>query len=83
MSEPMQPLDGNAIAGPLAEHFGIEMTAVTGTCRHCGHRSQVAELAVYACAPGSVARCGTCGQVVIVVTETRGEVRAFAEAFIT
>ena len=77
----MQPLDGNAIAGALAERFGAEMTAVTGTCAHCGRRSQVAELAVYVRAPGSVARCRACGHVVMVVIEVRGEIRAYTSAF--
>ena len=83
MSEAMQPLDGNAIAGALAVHFGAEMTAVVGTCAHCGNRGPIAELVVYARAPGSVARCGSCGQVVIVVTEARGEVRAYAGGITT
>lgn len=63
----MQPLDGNAIAGKLYEHFGEEMTMATGICRHCGTRAEVAELVVYTCAPGTVVRCPTCAGVVIVL----------------
>jgi hypothetical protein len=63
----MDPLDGNAIAGALFAYFGREMTTVLGTCGHCGARRQIAELVVYACAPGPVARCPSCGNVVVVV----------------
>jgi ribosomal protein S27E len=62
----MQPLDGNAIAGKLYEHFGQEMTTATGTCGHCGARAKIAELVVYARAPGTVVRCPSCANVVIV-----------------
>ena len=66
----MDPLDGNSIAGELFVHFGREMTRARGTCGHCGARGQIAELVVYACAPGPVARCPSCGNVVIVVARS-------------
>src|SRR5689334_3215979 len=53
----MEPLDGNAIAGSLFEYYGTEMTALIGSCGHCGALARVAELVVYARAPGAVARC--------------------------
>jgi ribosomal protein S27AE len=65
-------LDGNAIAGPLYEFFGQEMTTATGTCRHCGQSSLIAELRVYSRGPGDVVRCRSCGQVVIVLAVIRG-----------
>jgi hypothetical protein len=37
-----QALDGNAIAGTLAEVFGGEMTTAIGVCGHCGSRGPVA-----------------------------------------
>jgi Family of unknown function (DUF6510) len=64
-------LDGNAIAGPLYEYFGHEMTSVSGRCGHCGSVARVAELRVFGRAPGSVARCPSCGHVVFVVLEIR------------
>jgi ribosomal protein S11 len=67
----MEAVDGNAIGGPLHEYFGAEMTAARGACAHCGTRSMIAELAVYNRAPGAVARCRTCGEVVMVVVEIR------------
>jgi uncharacterized Zn finger protein len=69
----MEPLDGNAIGGELLVHFGHEMTTAVGTCGHCGSSAPLAELVVYACGPGTVARCPTCGGVVVVlVTTARG-----------
>lgn len=67
-------VDGNALAGSLAQFMGRDMTAEQGTCGHCGTASVVAELVVYPKAPAPVARCPHCGDVVLVVTEIRGAV---------
>ena len=81
----MEPLDGNAIAGPLADYFGAEMSTATGACTHCGTSAVVAELAVYRSGPGTVVRCRSCGDDVMVIVEARGRVAvdhrqfAFAE----
>ncbi|HEY2166172.1 MAG TPA: DUF6510 family protein [Jatrophihabitantaceae bacterium] len=68
----MDRLDGNAIAGTLFTIFDREMTTATGTCASCGTKSQLAELKVYLPAPGVVARCGHCDNVVMVIVEIRG-----------
>jgi hypothetical protein len=68
----MEALDGNAIGGLLLEVFGVEMTIATGVCAHCGAAGQVATFAVYLEAPGTVARCRSCGEVVMVVVDRRG-----------
>jgi hypothetical protein len=77
----VEPLDGNALAGPLMEHFGIDMTIAAGSCRHCGASGLIGELRVYLRAPGGVARCRACGNVVIVLVERSGEVRVDLTAF--
>ena len=77
----MEALDGNAIGGSLFELFGREMTAVDGACGHCGQVSKLAELRVYANAPGTVARCRSCGEVVLVLTSIRGQLRATFRQF--
>jgi DNA-directed RNA polymerase subunit RPC12/RpoP len=77
----MDALDGNAIAGPLFEHFGTEMTAVRGSCAGCGATAQVAELRVYISAPGIVVRCPACGRVVIVLVRIRDNLRIDAGRF--
>lgn len=77
----MDAVDGNAIAGQLQEYFGAEMTTARGTCAHCGTRSMIAELVVYDRAPGAVARCRTCGSVVMVVMEIRETTHVHHDSF--
>jgi hypothetical protein len=77
----MEALDGNAIAGPLMEYYGREMTTEAGACRHCGTVTMVAELRVYMRAPGAVARCPTCGEIVLVALEIRGRTRVHSDDF--
>jgi DNA-directed RNA polymerase subunit RPC12/RpoP len=77
----MEALDGNSIAGTMFEYFGTEMTAVTGTCTHCGATNQIAELRVYNRAPSTVVRCPSCGSVVIVLIRVRGTLCADLGSF--
>ena len=76
-------LDGNAIAGLLVDVFGTEMTTATGTCASCGTSAQLAELAVYVRAPGTIARCRNCESIVMVLVTihevTCVDVRGLAE----
>ena len=71
----MDALDGNAIAGALLEHFGEEMTMAQVRCSHCQSASLMAELRVYMKAPGAVARCPACDEVVMVIVDVRGTQR--------
>jgi hypothetical protein len=71
----MDALDGNAIAGALFEHFGHEMTMAQVRCSHCNSTSLIAELRVYMKAPGAVARCPKCDDVLIVIVDVRGTQR--------
>jgi hypothetical protein len=57
--------DGNALAGPLAEIFAVEMTLAIGRCASCGLAGPIAALRVYQHAPGLVGRCPGCDEVVI------------------
>jgi hypothetical protein len=65
-------LDGNAIAGPLYEAFGHEMTVMAAVCASCGSRAPVAEIVVYLSPMGTVARCRACGRVLIVLVANNG-----------
>ena len=65
-------LDGNAIGGLLIEVFGTEMTTATGTCGGCGAVRQVAELAVYRPALGTVVRCRSCDTVLMTFVQIHG-----------
>jgi hypothetical protein len=57
--------DGNALAGPLAELFAIDVTVADAQCAGCGVTGSVAALRVYSRAPGFVARCPSCAHVVM------------------
>ncbi|MFI6080474.1 DUF6510 family protein [Streptomyces sp. NPDC051217] len=57
--------DGNALGGPLSEIFAVDLTGAVGRCAGCGLRGPVAQLHVYDRAPGLVARCPRCEQVVL------------------
>jgi hypothetical protein len=74
MSEPRDPvgvlgddacwLDGNGVAGLLAEVFGMELTAVVRTCGGCGTAAPVGAHRAYRGA-GVVLRCPACADVAI------------------
>jgi len=65
-------VDGNAIGGLLIEVFGTEMTTAVGTCGSCGTTGQVAELAVYRPGLGTVVRCRSCDNALMVFVQIRG-----------
>jgi hypothetical protein len=67
----MEAVDGNAIGGLLHEVFGTDMTAAASVCGGCGAARQVAELAVYTHAPGTVVRCPSCDSVLMVLVKIR------------
>jgi uncharacterized Zn finger protein len=58
-------LDGNVLGGELSELFTVDITAATGKCASCGTVSAIAQTRVYADAPGVVARCPSCGAVML------------------
>jgi Zn finger protein HypA/HybF involved in hydrogenase expression len=55
-------LDGNAVAGLLAEVFAVEMTTARGTCDGCGAVEPLGAVHVYKAA-GYVLRCPHCDAV--------------------
>ncbi|WP_436527507.1 DUF6510 family protein [Actinoplanes sp. HUAS TT8] len=63
-------IDGNALAGDLAEVFAVEMTAARFTCAGCRHADAIATLRVWTPVPGAVARCPNCGDVVLSLVRT-------------
>lgn len=77
----MEALDGNAMAGALFEYFGTDMTTAPGSCAHCATAAQIAELRVYSRAPGTVARCPSCGHVVIVLARIHSSLRIELSGF--
>jgi Family of unknown function (DUF6510) len=64
-------LDGNVLAGPLSERFGVDRTGEMGRCAQCGQRGTLAQSRVYVSA-GLVARCANCDAVLLTVVERPG-----------
>jgi hypothetical protein len=65
-------LDGNVLGGTLGEIFAVDITSAVGQCASCGTSEAMGEALVYTDAPGLVARCRTCGEVVLRVNRTGG-----------
>lgn len=63
-------LDGNAVAGTLAEIYGDEMTTVLAECASCGKVDPVGGLLAFVHAPGIVLRCTACQTVIIRIVQT-------------
>ena len=63
-------LDCNAAAGTLRELFAVDITAAIGQCAGCGRTGVFAETHVYMDAPGLVARCAGCEDVLLRVVTT-------------
>jgi hypothetical protein len=69
--------DGNALAGPLQDVFCVEVTTAVGRCTGCGRTAPMTEARVFDHAPGVVARCPTCDQVLVRLV--RGPGRAWLD----
>lgn len=70
----MDPIDGNALAGPLATLFTPDLTSARGICARCDQPGLLAETRVYDQAPGWW-RCAACGEVLVTVVELLDSVR--------
>jgi ribosomal protein S27E len=65
-------VDGNALAGPLAEIFRMDVTTVVARCLHCGDSAMLAQAMVFFSAPGTVVRCATCGEALATLVDEDG-----------
>lgn len=68
-------VDGNAVAGLLAEIFGTDVTGEAERCAHCGTVSAIGTMRVYLRGPGVVVRCPACTDVVLRIAQTPTGVR--------
>jgi hypothetical protein len=66
----MLMLDANAVAGELAELFGLEMTAAVHRCAHCGNVGAMGTLLAWTQGPGVTLRCCICRDVVVRIVRT-------------
>jgi Zn finger protein HypA/HybF involved in hydrogenase expression len=62
-------LDGNTLAGKLAELLSFEVTNSAATCANCGQHAPMATWTVYVNCPGFVGRCSSCDHVQVRVVE--------------
>jgi hypothetical protein len=62
--------DGNTLAGPLSEIFTVDVTTAVVRCVNCAATGPLATLRVYGHAPGLVARCPGCEEVVLRLVRT-------------
>jgi hypothetical protein len=68
-------LDGNAVAGLLAEVWTFEPTSARTVCAGCGAEAHLGALPAYTRAPGAVLRCIACGGVQLrIATDGKGRV---------
>jgi hypothetical protein len=72
MTSSNQGTDGNALAGPLQRVLGMEVTTAIGRCRGCGRTAPMLEVRVFDRAPGLVARCPVCDQVLLRLVQGPG-----------
>ena len=69
--------DGTALTGPLHGVLGMEITTAVGRCAGCGRTAPMADVRVFDRAPGLVARCPVCDQVLLRLVQGPG--RAWLE----
>lgn len=65
MKSSLNYVDGNAAAGELNRIFAVDITKAKGQCANCGAKRQFAEAHVYTECPGLIARCASCGHVLL------------------
>lgn len=63
-------VDGNAVAGQLAQIFGRDMTMAVARCAGCAHDAELGALMAFIRGPGVVLRCPACQQAIARVVET-------------
>lgn len=66
----MEHVDGNAIAGPLADFFSFDVTTAIARCNGCGDITELARAMVYQSGAGTVVRCAACDHVLATLVET-------------
>lgn len=67
-------VDGNAIAGSLAEIFAVDVTSARVKCDHCGATNPLADEKAYIRGPGSVLRCASCSSILARFVKARDAV---------
>jgi hypothetical protein len=63
-------VDGNAVAGELAQIFGRDMTMAVARCAGCARDAALGALMAFTRGPGVVLRCPACQQAIARIVET-------------
>jgi hypothetical protein len=71
----MTHLDGNALAGPLADLLGGDVTSMLAECASCGSATVIAALIVALDDRGAIARCPHCTAVMLDLRDLSLDVR--------
>jgi hypothetical protein len=64
-------IDGNVLAGPLSEVFGVDVTAAIARCAGCGDLAPLAMAMVYLKPSSYIARCHLCDSVLLTLIQSR------------
>jgi Family of unknown function (DUF6510) len=72
MDEADLRMDGNHVAGMLAEVFQFDMTVEWGGCAACGDRHQLGAMQAYTHGMGAVLYCPSCGEMLLRVARGGG-----------
>ena len=63
-------LDGNAVAGLLAEVLAVEPTTTVAICNSCGDEAVLAQSRVVINKPDTAVKCSRCDDVLFVIVTT-------------
>ncbi|MGP3536271.1 DUF6510 family protein [Microbacterium sp. RD1] len=66
---PVSRVDGNALAGMLADVLTVDATTVTVTCGFCGDAAVLAETVVEREPASAIVRCRDCTHTILTVTD--------------
>jgi hypothetical protein len=64
--------DSTALTSHVHDVFRIDITTAVGRCSRCAHTGPMAEVRVFDHAPGVVARCPACDQVLLRLVQGPG-----------
>jgi hypothetical protein len=67
----MRALDGNAMAGLLADAVGADLSGLASSCADCGATGAVGAQRAWITEIGAVLRCHACDAVLVVVARGR------------
>lgn len=72
MTSHVEHVDGNALAGVLAEFMSVDASTLRITCRHCGRHGDMAEVSVERDDFASIVRCLGCEHTLLVILRDAG-----------